>query len=101
MSFGREERASNINTRRMNRSAMGALRGFGAFRIPFASRLGGGKLAGAFTPIDVSQRHGPYRYGLRVFFAENMCKAAIGPFRPYPHAFDKDDTLYRVRSGIM
>ena len=90
--------------------AVEARRGFGAYRDPLASGVGGERQVKTMQLISISHRLDFCRFGFCFPLAENMCKSIQSPnFGPYARAREKGDCVllgdFRVkprdRAGIV
>ena len=87
-------KVGKLATRGANSFTIEALRGFGEYRISFASGVDGEQLVVTHRRVAISHRHDLYRYGFRFFLTDNMCKAiAASNFGSYAHSFEKDASL--------
>ena len=92
---GKEGDVAKLPTRTMDSFSTEALRGFGEYRVPFASGVDVEQLADTIRRIAVSRRRDLYRYGFRFFLTENMRNAIETPnFGSYAHSFVKEDCLF-------
>ena len=84
--MGKEEKVGKISVRRMNSFTIEALRGFGGYRIPCASGVGGDQSADTLQRIAIAQRHALFRFGFRFPTTESLRKAiATASFVSYAH----------------
>ena len=92
--FGQKERATKLSHRRLHGFTLAALRGFGNYKVSFASGVDGEQLTGALLRLPISQRRDLYRFGFRFYFTGNLRKSvSTGSFGSFSHATEKGEVI--------
>ena len=92
--MGKEDKIGQLSARRMNSFTTDSILGFGEYRVPFDSGVGGANLVYTLKCIAISQRHEFFRFVFRFFSAESTWKAiSAANFGPYAHLREKEDCI--------